>query len=253
MVAYPAGDKNLSLLNTRQAAEMLNVSEVSIRRWTTAGSLACVRLGAKRERRFRREDLLAFLESNEPSGQPSTHTADVVLEGLDVEHGAHLCTIYENDLGRLKLSVPLLADGLRSDALCLLVGARDAKEPILERLAALHEPLAEDIRAGRLLLSDGGGSARQMLDDLETVFVTAVSAGRQAIRLVGDMAWSIERGMDLDELMAFETGYNHDLARRFPVVSLCQYDARRFSGIGILRCLKCHEDTYKFPLARFLN
>ncbi len=253
MVAYPAGDKTLSLLNTRQAAEMLNVSEVSIRRWTTAGSLACVRLGAKRERRFRREDLLAFLQSNEPSGQPPTPAADVVLEGLAVENGAHLCTIYENDLGRLKLSVPLLADGLRSDALCLLVGARDAKEAILERLEALHEPLAEDIRAGWLLLSDGGGSARQMLDDLETVFVTAVSGGRQAIRLVGDMAWSIERGMDLDELMAFETGYNHDLARRFPVVSLCQYDARRFSGIGILRSLKCHEDTYKFPLARFLN
>ena len=131
MVAYPADDKNLSLLNTRQAAEMLNVSEVSIRRWTTAGTLTCVRLGAKRERRFRREDLLAFLQSNEPSDRPLTHAPDVVLEGLAVEHGTHLCMIYENDLGRLKLSVPLLADGLRSDALCLLVGASDAKEAIL--------------------------------------------------------------------------------------------------------------------------
>ena len=69
MVASLAGDKNQSLLNTRQAAEILNVSEVSIRRWTTAGTLACVRVGAKRERRFRREDLFAFLQSDGPSGQ----------------------------------------------------------------------------------------------------------------------------------------------------------------------------------------
>ena len=168
--------------------------------------------------------------------------------------GIHLvCTIYETDLGRLKLSVPLLADGLRSGALCLLVGARDATEPILERLDRLHKPLAEDIRAGNLLVSDGAGSARDLLDHFETVFVTAVSAGRQAIRLVGDMAWSIDRGLDLDELMGLENGYNHRLAHRFPVVSLCQYDARRFSGTGILRSLKCHEDTFKYPLARFLN
>ena len=67
------------------------------------------------------------------------------------------------------------------------------------------------------------------------------------------MAWSIDRGLDLDELTRLETDYAHRLARRFPVVSLCQYDARRFSGTGILRGLKCHDDTFKYPLARFLN
>ena len=40
------------LLNIKEAAAFLKVSEASLRRWTNAGKLACMRLGAKRERRF---------------------------------------------------------------------------------------------------------------------------------------------------------------------------------------------------------
>ena len=196
---------------------------------------------------------MAFLQSDDPSPPPAKPATGVVLEGLAIENGAHLCTIYENDLGRIKLSVPLLADGLRNSALCLLVADADDRAPILERLGAVHETLDADIREGRLLISEGAESAREMIDYLEAEFLNAVSEGRQAIRLVGDMAFSIARGMSLDELTRFENAYSHNLARRFPVISLCQYDARRFSGTGILRSLKCHEDTFKYPLARFLN
>ena len=41
-------------------AELLGVSVNTVRRWTDAGRLACLRVGMKRERRFRRADLLAF-------------------------------------------------------------------------------------------------------------------------------------------------------------------------------------------------
>ena len=41
------------LLNMKQAARMLNVSAVSLRRWTNAGKLACLRVGPKRERQRR--------------------------------------------------------------------------------------------------------------------------------------------------------------------------------------------------------
>ena len=55
------------------------------------------------------------------------------------------------------------------------------------------------------------------------------------------------------ELNDFETRYNHGLGHRFPVVSLCQYDARLFSGTAILGALKCHDDTFHYPLTRFLG
>lgn len=50
------------LLDIKQAGRFLNVSETSLRRWTNSGDLTCLRVGRKRERRFRRADLLAFLE-----------------------------------------------------------------------------------------------------------------------------------------------------------------------------------------------
>ena len=55
------------LLDIEQAAKFLNVSETSLRRWTNAGRLACLRVGRRRERRFRRADLLAFME-DQPAG-----------------------------------------------------------------------------------------------------------------------------------------------------------------------------------------
>jgi hypothetical protein len=67
------------------------------------------------------------------------------------------------------------------------------------------------------------------------------------------MAASLAKGMMLEELIDFETRYDRSLADRYLVVSLCQYDARRFPGVGILQALRCYRDTFQFPLARFLS
>src|SRR5258706_7304685 len=56
------------LLDIREAAALLRVSETSLRRWTNAGRLPCLRVGGRRERRFRRGDLLAFLSGEAATG-----------------------------------------------------------------------------------------------------------------------------------------------------------------------------------------
>src|SRR5437870_12814311 len=59
------------LLDIAQAAVFLHVSQMSLRRWTNPGRLPCFRVGGRRERRFRRADLLAFLgRSGEPIRAP---------------------------------------------------------------------------------------------------------------------------------------------------------------------------------------
>ena len=47
-----------------EAAAYLGVSKVSLRRWTANGQLKCVRVGAPRDRRFRRSDLEAYIHKN---------------------------------------------------------------------------------------------------------------------------------------------------------------------------------------------
>ena len=247
------------LLNLKQAAHMLNVSEVSLRRWTNSGALACVRIGPKRERRFRHEDIAAFLDARSPSDAaapappPAANHARVYIEGIAIDHGSHICALYDSDKGRQKLALPFLADGLHSGETCCLVAAPDDQAAILSELAAVRTGLGEDRRAGRLVVMDGMNSGAAMLERLEDMFLEATRSGQRSIRLLGDMSWSTFQGFDRDELMAFEMRYTHSLARRFPVVSLCQYDARRFSGLDVLNALKCHEDTFRYPLPRFLN
>lgn len=48
------------LLDVKDAAAFLNVSEMTIRRWTNSGRLKCYRLGGRRDRRFQKSDLDEF-------------------------------------------------------------------------------------------------------------------------------------------------------------------------------------------------
>ncbi len=254
MAAKP--DAEGDLLNIKEAAALLKVSEASLRRWTNAGQLACLRLGAKRERRFRRADLIAFLENRATPAEAPAATAgratEVLLEGIAIEYGNHICTLYENDLGRLKWSVPFLSDGLRNGEGCFLIATPATRQEILAEIEAVWDGVAESRADGRLIESDGIGDGEAMCRFVERSLVKATAAGLRSFRLLGDMSWCLKQGMSYEQLVAYERQYNYDIARRFPLVSVCQYDVRDFSGSAVLNALKCHEDTFNYPLSRFL-
>src|SRR5213594_3600250 len=108
------------LLDIKQAAQFLKVSETSLRRWTNAGRLTCLRVGRKRERRFRRTDLLAFAEE-----QPAAGPAPEPIGAIPATQGSHLCALYASDLSRVNLAVAFLADGLRPGSVSYLAAAPD--------------------------------------------------------------------------------------------------------------------------------
>lgn len=249
------------LLNIKQAAQFLNVSEISIRRWTDAGKLGCLRVGGRRERRFEHQDLVDFLEKQVKSDPTRKEVRDIkdhkvtqiLLEGIAINYGNHLCSLYETDIGRVKLSVPFLADGLRNNNKCFLVASAQCQEDILQHLREAFSGTDSAIKNSRLVLCDGMPSGSELYDYFETQFLEATRHGDHYIRVLGDMAWTIDKGVSMDSLMAFEKQYNHSLAKSFSVVSLCQYDARRFGGTDILNALKTHEDTFQYPLSRFIG
>jgi transcriptional repressor of dcmA and dcmR len=69
---------------------------------------------------------------------------------------------------------------------------------------------------------------------------------------VGEMASELSVFGSMAEMMAYEQAYEV-MAKRFPVVTLCQYDAREFDGEIILRVLKSHPDMFVQHLGGFLN
>jgi len=53
-------------------------------------------------------------------------------------------------------------------------------------------------------------------------------------------------------MIQLEVGFERLIVARFPVVALCAYDARKFTGVELLDALKDHDDTFKIPMGRTL-
>ena len=80
----------------------------------------------------------------------------------------------------------------------------------------------------------------------------ALAGGPTVLRVVGEMACVRSMFASDPEMMDYEEAYEV-MARRFPVVTLCQYDAREFDGEVMLRALKAHPDMFVQHMGGFLN
>lgn len=253
----------VNFLSIKQAASLLNVSEASLRRWTDSGRMPCYRVGAQKARRFTREDLLAFIGGPLDKASQAADTAQqdddanssirnhARVVGVGIEYHHHICAIYGRPAGRLKLSVPLLSEGLKVADVCFLVAAQRGKDLILEALREVHPDTHLAIKNRQLIFPELKGNREQMLDQLEAMFLKIMYSGERKLRLVGDMDWAISAGWNEQQIYEYELEYNSSLGHRYPIISLCQYDAEVFSGKGILDALKSHEDTYQYPIRQF--
>jgi hypothetical protein len=85
----------------------------------------------------------------------------------------------------------------------------------------------------------------------EERFAAASRAGARSFRVVGDLL-GFHATAGAGAVVEYETGYEHRIARRFPVVTLCQYDVRAFSGAAVLDALKGHRDSLRYPAERWM-
>ncbi|PTL35784.1 hypothetical protein CLG94_08490 [Candidatus Methylomirabilis limnetica] len=241
------------LLNTKEAAKFLGVSEASVRRWTDAGTLPCQRIGGRRERRFTKGHLLLFLKEGErPTVTFPVRRDLVMIEGMDVRVGSHFCNLYSNDEGRARLAIPFLKDGLESDQTCFLLATLGAQREMLRELEREGVDVKEAMERHQLIVASGFPGAKQALAYFEKAFNEALKSRPGHVRLVGDMTWGLQSMPSVKELMDFEMRLNL-FAKRFPMVAICQYDVRRFNGVAILHVLKCHPDVFGYHFGRFLN
>jgi excisionase family DNA binding protein len=237
---YVTMDESEPLLDIEQAARFLNVSETSLRRWTNAGRLACLRVGRRRERRFRKADLLAFVE-REPAGSSRTSAA----------HGTHLCGLYSSDEGQVRQALIFLAEGFPSGTVTYLVGGPASRGRILAGLERKHPDLQSAVAEGRLVVSDYAGSAPAQMTWWEAHIGQAVRGGATLVRVLGDAGGFVEAA-SREELLRYEAEYDRRIAQRFPVVTMCQYDVRQFSGLVVLDALRSHPHSFGQSAERIL-
>ena len=162
-------------------------------------------------------------------------------------HGNHLCGIYGSDAGRLDLAVPFLLEGLQKKSVCFLVAPAAAQKDILKAMKKKRPSLDSDIKAGRLIVSEHQKSPAEQCRFFEVAMKKAEDEGVDSFRVVGDM-WGLRLLVSAKEMIELEVGFERLIVPDFPVVALCAYDARKFTGVELLDALKEHDDTFKFPM-----
>jgi excisionase family DNA binding protein len=244
------------LLDIAEAARFLNVSETSLRRWTNSGALQCLRVGRRRERRFRRADLLAFTEQ-QPSRwgvadtPPSVSAARPLDDSITVTRGGHLCALYDSELGRATLAVRFILEGLQEGSMGYVVASARATNQLLRYLEKKRPSIQQDLSAGKLVFGEYQKTARTQIRDFEVQLDKAAAAGTQSFRVFGDV-WQMRKKGSAQRFADYEAAYDQFIVRRYPVVTVCAYDVRRFSGVEVLEALKVHRDTFRYPLERAL-
>jgi transcriptional repressor of dcmA and dcmR len=218
-----------TLLDIEEAARFLHVSETSLRRWTNDGRLACHRIGLRRERRFRKADLLAFLES-EPAGR--SHAG-----------GTHLCGLYSSDDGQVRQALAFLSGGFPPGTATFLLGDEASRARILAALEQAHPTLARDMAEGRLVASGYASSVEEQLRWWASSLDAALRRGATRLRAIGD-AGGFAQAASREELAHYESTWDAHFAHRYPLVAMCQYDVRQFSGLAVLDVLKAHPDCF---------
>lgn len=241
-----------SFLDVKAAARLLGVSETSLRRWTNSGRLACFRVGGRRERRFRRADLLTFMEghSGSPTEAGATRARTLLHGGPHgrCQQGKHLCAFYHHEADQAAQAARFLWDGLAPGTVSFLVTTPDARDAVLERLQARRPSVQDDIDARRLVLSEYADSVERQIEYWEVSFDRAIASGAHTLRVVGDVTSApFAADGDLEVALRYEDHYERALSRRFPVVTLCQYDARPLVGLDVVELLDRHASTWAPP------
>jgi len=176
---------------------------------------------------------------------------DLEDEAVAVTQGSHLCGIYGSDAGRLELVVPFLLEGLLKQSVCFLIAPARPQPKILNALKKKRPSLSADIKARRLIVSEHQKSPAAQVRFFEIAMKKAQDKGVESFRLAGDM-WGLRLLVSAKQMVHLELGLERVIVQRFPVVALCTYDARKFTGVELLDALRDHQDTLKYPIGRTL-
>lgn len=228
------------LLDIKDAAGFLNVSEMSIRRWTNSGKLKSYRVGGKRERRFYISDLKKLLHD---SG--NHRLKPLGLGGQRVPDGSHMTHFYTKKEEAFEVSIPYLLEGIgRGEALLAVMPPERSRE-LLETMERQGHPVVNWLNSGLLTVSAGMDSPEEMIR-----YLAGFAARTHEFRVLGDMLWTVRKGWKSEALRTLEQAPTL-MPPLENVLLLCQYSLEDFTGATIMMSAEWHGETiYKGRLEK---
>ncbi len=242
------------LLSIDDAARYLSVSKDSLRRWTRQGTLACMRVGARRERRFQLEDLDRMLGPNTPlQDQPAV--AALPTEPLGILDAAalkgvqrHVCLHFRDRDELWELFRPYVLDHAQQKRAIVYIHEETSRADVLARLRGEGLDPKRMVAGGllRLLvpsqayLRTGSFEPARMIDFVEGAILDRRGAGHEAMLVSGEMIWRLSGAPGVERMDEYEMRLNHLLLRYPKVTIVCHYDMHRLSSAMALGALCTH-------------
>lgn len=230
------------LLTIKEAALLLKVSAMSLRRWTNDGKLKCYRVGGNRERRFERQDLLNFLHPEHSGMTP------LGLAAHKVGNSAHIAQFYQSREESITAGIAYLGKGLALGEKALIVSTASRLANLLDGLKKQGFPVSTLLADGSIITDTGRATPTEQIQ-----FMTnAISATHSSngCRLLGDMVWTQEQNWGISHITTLENYTNNTLADQNRIF-LCQYDLRKFDASSALMAFETHSlITYRHNLQK---
>lgn len=252
--------KSRKLLTITEAAEYLNVSKSSLRRWSNDKVLRSFRVGRRGERRFDISDLDAFLVAQgkglnvpEPKGRVDAPSPRDMLEAY-ASRGMprHVSLHFRDEREQWALLAPYLIDHLSEGGAVLYLHDSSHRMEILGRLRGEGVDVDSALEAGRLalcgpqdsFLRDGFFSADRMLEFVRqrAAKLLANPSGRALI--TAEMTWYLTGAPGVEQMLDYEQQLNR-LLRDFPGLTIVsQYHLRRLDAETMFGALLTHPFTH---------
>ncbi|MBU1194301.1 MAG: MEDS domain-containing protein [Proteobacteria bacterium] len=176
-----------------------------------------------------------------------THAISLGFDNKSYPAGTHMCLIYNDEVERCKIISKFMAGGLKTgEKVAYFV---DEISPMdvyawLEKMDVILPEKNMDeaftaAEAQKTYCPDGTFIPERMLATLREFYDQSMAQGYSHCRVSGEMGWALKNLPGSDRLMEYESLVNV-VVTTHPVTAVCQYDANRFDGAAILKCLEVH-------------
>ncbi|MBF0459931.1 MAG: MEDS domain-containing protein [Magnetococcales bacterium] len=161
--------------------------------------------------------------------------------------GGHMCLIYNDEAERCRVVGQFLQAGLENGEQVGYLADDVNTDQIRQMLVSLGVDCATlEARRQLLLLTtqesyfpDGTFTPAAMLGRLRKLYAASKAGGWRHFRASGEMQWALGNVPGACHLFEYECLLN-DLVLECPIIPICQYDARRFSGAALFAALQVH-------------
>jgi chemotaxis family two-component system sensor kinase Cph1 len=159
----------------------------------------------------------------------------------------HLCLIYETQAEQFAAVIPFMKIGLERGEKCLYVVDDNTAAAVINELKAAGVEVEPAIAAGKLAIvskqeaymKQGYFDPDWMIDFLQRATDEAKAAGFSALRITGEMTWTLGGDPGVERLMEYEAKLNYFFPQN-DALAICQYNRRRFSPELIKDVISTH-------------